>query len=227
VGAGAAAATGALGVYQGIEEGGARGTLGAISAGAGTIAAFDPDPTSKAIIAGIAAAAGLIKGLMGDPRQERELQEQRMLRGEQYFAPPTIDRTTDSNGNEVGYNFMGQARSLPFQTFTEVMPYDKNYKMPFGSGVPNQWGEVPGAIIEPYSSVQSLDKDFSLPNGNPLAGQTATAQTVQYITIHAMDSQSFVDFANKNSSTIASMTSKEIKQGHPVGMAIQQAVFGT
>ena len=224
VGAGTAAAT-VMGVIQGIDQGGARGTLSAIGAGAGTIAAFDPDPVTKSVLAAVAAGSALVKGLLGDPRANRSLYEQRALRDDQYFAPPTINRTTDQYGNEAGYNFMGQAHSLPFQTFSEVMPYDKYYKMPFGSGVPNVWGEVPGQIIEPYTNPQNYNKDFSTPNGTN--GGYAPAQTIQYITIHAMDPQSFVDFANRNSSTIASQVSREIKNGHPVGMAIQQAVFGT
>lgn len=224
-GAGAAAATGILGVVQGVQQGGARGTLSAVAAGAGTIAAFDPDPTSKAVLAGVAAAAGLIKGLLGDPRQSRALYEQRALRDDQYFAPPTITRTTDAAGNEVNYNFMGQTRALPFSTFSEVMPYDKNYTMPFGSGSPNIWGEVPGQIIEPYTNPQNYDTDFSTPNGTN--GGRSPGQTIQYITIHANDAQSFADMLNRNSSSVTNVVTKEIRNGHPVGLAIQQAVFGT
>ncbi len=224
-GAGATLATGVTGVIQGIDQGGARGTLGAVASGAGTIAALS-GPTPVAAIAGaVAAAAALVKGLLGDPRQERSLYEERALRDNQYFAPPTISRTTDQYGNEAGYNFMGQAHSLPFQTFSEVMPYDKYYKMPFGSGVPNVWGEVPGQIIEPYDSPQSYDKNFTTPNG--INGGYAPQQTIVNLVVHAIDAQSFSDAINRNSSSVASATSKEIKLGHPVGMAIQQAVFGT
>lgn len=60
VGAGTAAATGITGVIQGIDQGGARGTLGAVGAGAATVAAFDPEPISKSILASVAAGSALI-----------------------------------------------------------------------------------------------------------------------------------------------------------------------
>ena len=218
-------ALGTMGVIQGIEKGGVSGTLGAVASASGTVAAL-AGPTPVGAVAGIvAAAATLVKGLLGDPRANRSLYEQRALRDDQYFAPPTITRTTDAAGNEVNYNFMGQTRALPFSTFSEVMPYDKNYKMPFGSGSPNVWGEVPGQIIEPYTNPQSYDADFSTPNGTN--GGRSPAQTIQYITLQAIDSQSFAEALNRNSSSVTNVVTKEIRNGHPVGLAIQQAVFGT
>jgi hypothetical protein len=61
---------GVQGVIGGIREGGARGITSAIGSAAGAAAALDPEPISKAILAGVALSASVVKGLFGDPKAE-------------------------------------------------------------------------------------------------------------------------------------------------------------
>lgn len=91
IGKGAALAAGTIGVIGGIQQGGAAGTLNAIAAGAGTVAALSPEPFSKAAAMVVALTASLVGSLLPDPRKRRRAQMESILKGAVFNGPDSID----------------------------------------------------------------------------------------------------------------------------------------
>jgi hypothetical protein len=124
-----AASAGALyagysGVSSGIRQGGARGTIGAVGAAAGTAAAFDPEPISKAVLAMIAVTSQIVTGIMGDPKQNRSDQINRVLKYGQFVSPVALNASVDQTGNFSDYDRFGGFRSSPFSGIPQVeQPY--------------------------------------------------------------------------------------------------------
>lgn len=113
----AALAAGAFGVKSGIQQGGAKGALNAVAAGAGAFAAISPEPISKAIAASIATGAALVSSILGDPKQVFSEGQDRLLRERMYRAPDGLDITTDfaTGGTTAGYGIRGAGPRIVVQ----------------------------------------------------------------------------------------------------------------
>ena len=66
-------------------KGGARGITAGIGDIAGTAAAFDPEPISHAVLAGVALAAKVVSSLFGDPKADRQASIQHELTNNAFF----------------------------------------------------------------------------------------------------------------------------------------------
>lgn len=113
----AALAAGAFGVKSGIQQGGGKGALNAVAAGAGAFAAISPEPISKGIAAAIATGAALVSSILGDPKQVFSEGQDRLLRERMYRAPDGLDITTDfaTGGTTAGYGIRGAGPRIVVQ----------------------------------------------------------------------------------------------------------------
>jgi hypothetical protein len=119
VGSAALVGAGAYGIYSGIKQGGAAGTLSAIQGGL-SIASAIPGP-QQPFIQAAALVAGLFKGLLPDPRQQRENEIREELQKRKYTAPTAIDRVEDRDGNALDYDMNGNLRKAGGSTVTVVV----------------------------------------------------------------------------------------------------------
>ncbi|MGE5567741.1 MAG: hypothetical protein ACM3S5_01775, partial [Rhodospirillales bacterium] len=117
-------AGGAFGVMSGIKQGGARGATTAIGSAAGTAAALDPEPISKAVLMGVSFVSGIIGGLFGDPKKERDEEIANTLRRNKKDWPTDIERTTDLYGNEADYDYRGRTRVTNTHIYLRVEAMD-------------------------------------------------------------------------------------------------------
>jgi hypothetical protein len=103
---------GAYGVKAGIQEGGAKGTFGAISAGAGAAAAVDPEPISKSVLAIVAMSAGMISALLPSMKEQFEKQQIAVLEANRWTAPDAMSETYDirTGSSTVDYDYRGRTR---------------------------------------------------------------------------------------------------------------------
>jgi len=115
LGLGATIAGGAFGTYSGIKQGGARGGLTATASLAGTIAALDPEPISKTVLAVVALAATGITMLLGDPKQKRAKELESEAASRRFTEPTGTDYVTDLYGRRVDYNKSGELRPIIVQ----------------------------------------------------------------------------------------------------------------
>jgi hypothetical protein len=107
---GAIAGLGALGIYQGLQQGGARGTTNAIGSALG-VAAMIPGPQQPFLQAG-ALMAGFISAMMPDPKKQRADEIGRTLERSRFADPVGVDRFTDQYGRDIDYNRRGEIRVM-------------------------------------------------------------------------------------------------------------------
>lgn len=102
-GSAGAVATGAYGVYQGIEEGGARGATGAIGSALG-VAALIPGPQQPFVMAA-ALIAGMVKGLLPDPKSAFDNAQNKILNNNKFITPDPLsgqfDVATGANSTAI------------------------------------------------------------------------------------------------------------------------------
>lgn len=117
---GAAAVGGYLGIKSGVQQGGARGTLNAVAAGAGAFAAISPEPVSKAVAAAVAATAALVSSVLPDPKDLFSQTQDKLLKERVYQAPEGLNITQDFNtgGTTAGYGFRGGAPRIVINVST-------------------------------------------------------------------------------------------------------------
>jgi hypothetical protein len=99
-----------FGVYSGIKQGGPRGIATAVGAGLGAIAAI-PGP-QQPFVAAAALVAGLVTGLLPDPKKQREEEINRAVASRRYEEPKGSDRFTDLAGNDTDYDSRGRVRVM-------------------------------------------------------------------------------------------------------------------
>lgn len=107
---GAIAGLGALGIYQGLKQGGPRGTTQAIGSALG-VAAMIPGPQQPFLQAG-ALIAGFVGAMLPDPKMQRAEEINRTLASSRYTETLGVDRFTDQYGNNVDYNRRGEIRVM-------------------------------------------------------------------------------------------------------------------
>lgn len=107
-----AGVAGYLGVRGGIEQGGAKGGLNAIAAGAGAVAAISPEPISKAVASAIAVGATVASTFIPDPKTKFSEAQDRLLKERRYVPPTGLNITQDFNtgGSLAGYDMRGMPR---------------------------------------------------------------------------------------------------------------------
>ena len=213
-GAAGIVASGALGILNGIKEGGARGTLSAIGSGAGAAAALDPEPISKAVLTVLATGSTLIKALIGDPKQARDTAENNALQGEKYQAPPTVNQVEGADGNNLNFGKNGLARDTPYQGFSIEQPY--KIQDPTN---PLSYINVPGQVIQPWQTAQiGANSQYITPP--PTSGNLGSQLTM---TVYALDSKSIMD----RSSDIGQAVYSELQKGGPLSNQIQQTILSS
>lgn len=167
--AGADIAVGVLGVQAGIKQGGAKGTLNAISSGLGTAAALDPEPISKTALAIAATGAKLISSFLPDPKAIREQQLTTELQNAKYAKPEPVALSIDSSGKVAGSDYKGRLRVFDatpsVSTVQQAIGYDS---------------------LHPYNLLTTSQRRL---------GQTPMPAPVTVV-VSTMDSKSFKDNAH-------------------------------
>lgn len=82
--------TGAMTAKAGFQRGGVGGDAQGVAAIAGTAAALDPEPVSKAVLAGVALVAGIVSAIAGDSVKKRNEQIATTIAGEKFYANQPI-----------------------------------------------------------------------------------------------------------------------------------------
>jgi hypothetical protein len=165
---------GVMGIMGGVKQGGARGTVTAIGAGAGAAAALDPEPISKAVLAGVALVSGMITGIMGDPRQNRQNQINNELTDWHYFQPQALSSMMDGSGNLVNYDARGNVRSTPYDGWR----FDVSQSH-YGSPVNGQPTPIPGGAQPVYIYAMDAQSFAQFATNNRGALANAQYQAIQ------------------------------------------------
>ncbi|MDR3742285.1 MAG: hypothetical protein P4L40_24980 [Terracidiphilus sp.] len=165
---------GVMGILGGVKQGGARGAVTAIGAGAGAAAALDPEPISKAVLAGVALVSGMITGIMGDPRQNRQNQLNNELTDWHYFQPQALSSMMDGSGNLVNYDARGNVRSTPYDGWR----FDVTQSH-YGSPVNGQPTPVPGSAQPVYIYAMDAQSFAQFATNNRGALASAQYQAIQ------------------------------------------------
>jgi hypothetical protein len=137
----AAAIYGGVSGAMDISKGGGQNISMGISKVAGSVAALDPEPISKSILAGVALAAGVVSSLIGDPRANRAASINHELFNNQYVAPQAINRTMDTSGNYSSIDFRGNVRGSDLSSIPIIQ---QAYEDPRHGVV------VPGQVLSPF-----------------------------------------------------------------------------
>ena len=121
VGIAATAIAGAFGIYNGIQQGGARGAISATGAASGMaggiMALAGVTGPAAPILMGLGLGLSLLPSLFGDPRQQRatDLESQRNQR---LFTMPTgQDYSMDVRGQYTDYDYRGRVRPVIVNNF--------------------------------------------------------------------------------------------------------------
>jgi hypothetical protein len=213
----AVAGTGAYEAYNQFSKGGASGIAGGIGAAsltAGTLAGGPSNPVGAALDA-VGTVAELFKAILPDPREIRAASIQNQTEYNAYQAPPTLNRNLSTGGDETFTNKYGQVQVSDNTSVQETQPYKylSPIKQPWGTLTQN-WVEAPGMVTEPYQA----------PPPTPTYAQNPNASSGNMtLTINALDSQSILS----RSADIATAVQKEVRNGHPAGLALQQSIIGT
>lgn len=184
---------GVRGVTSGIKSGGARGTIGAIGAAAGTAAALDPEPISKAILAGVALTSQIVTSFMGDPRANRSQQIFKELGNAKFNEPVALNESADSGGHYADVDRFGNVRTSSLSPTPTVSQPGQYYR----NGV---YEQIPGYVGTPYSPMPTP----------PAAGPTINVT----IPVSTMDAKSF----NDNSHLVIGAVHSGITKGQGAGL---------
>lgn len=158
--------------YQGVRsiaKGGAQNAVSGIGEIAGAAALVDPEPISKAILAGVAVGSGIVASIMGDPHQKRENYIARTLETNQYRDPVSINASMTTGGGYADYDRFGGIRGSSLSPYPTVEQgyYDsrKNVSVP-GRTLSQFGGGAPPITI----NVQTIDSRSFNENAHLVAG---------------------------------------------------------
>jgi hypothetical protein len=183
-------AGGAIAAVKGFSQGGARGALegtAGVLGGAAGIADLIPGGQVVGAVLGIASmVTGMVGGLLGDPRALRAKAITNELGQNQYQAPVAWNVTEGPGGTYSDIDARGNLRS---STMSAVPTVAEPYETTAVIGGQRNYYAVPGQVTAPYSGGATGT------GVTPTAGAPAPAPSM---TVYAMDSQSFNDFAQKN-----------------------------
>jgi hypothetical protein len=133
-----------------ILRGGARNIVGGAGQIVGAAAILDPEPISKAVLAGVAAVSGIVSSLLPDPKLLREQGIQRELRDSTYHPPASLALTFGSDGFASDFDANGNARSSRFSNFPVNNSPGATYR--YGGQDVN----VPAVPTNPYQNGPSV-----------------------------------------------------------------------
>ncbi len=188
----------AIGAYQGFSKGGVRGDLSGASSllgGAAAIAAMTGVGAPIAAALGIAAlGTSLVGALFGDPRANRQHQLDKELGNSKYLEPAAINKTIDGAGNYTDYDRFGNVRTSPFVGNPTVTQPGQYY-------IKGQYLPIPGGVVSPFQTAQQPSTSGAPSNGSG-------ASPIQ-VTVHTMDSQSFIDHADHIAGALSHHLSKQ------------------
>ena len=116
IGIAGAAAGGALGVWSGVQEGGARGAVtagGSLAGAAGTILSLaGVSGPAAPILMGFGLGLGFVRSLFPDPKKQRDEEITRTLQNSRYSEPVAMERSVDlMTGGTFDYDYRGRTRS--------------------------------------------------------------------------------------------------------------------
>jgi len=174
IGLAGAAYAGVTQAVRDFSQGGARGVIGGIGAVAGTAAAFDPEPISHAVLAGVALGASVISSLFGDPKAARTASIGHELTNAQFSTRGSIDE----HGNFVAGR---ENKAIGYFGSSTGDSYDYNFRGGLRSG------------SQADTSRNTFDPS---PNANQPKNGGVT------INVTAMDSKSFLDHASDISAAV-------------------------
>jgi hypothetical protein len=199
VGIAGAVVGGGLAAYSDFKKGGAGGALSGIGAIAGTAAALDPEPISKAVLAVAAIALPLIGGFFNGP-QKRTNAINSELSANQYQAPTALNVTQGSNGGFTDFGVRGNIRT------SDLSPYPQTTN-------PYLWEQTHGLFGGPPTYYQVPDGQTS-----QFGGGAAPAPTVQHIyqagAISTIDSTGFQALAERNGPALGNVVASQMANSH-------------
>lgn len=112
---GALVGLGTLGVVSGLREGGVSGTATAVGSALG-IASAVPGP-QQPFLQAAAMVAGLVKGLLPNPKESFDRDQANTLNSRRYTGPEAQNRTYDfTTGGDVDYDWRGRVRVVNQRT---------------------------------------------------------------------------------------------------------------
>lgn len=212
-------ATGVMSAIKGFSQGGGRGITSGIGAVAGTAAMLDPEPISKGILTAVAAVSGIVKGIFGDPKANRERDETNTLAQNAFVAPPTINgiQALGGAGNNLNYNKYGKLELSPFAGYNVTDPTQ------YQNQLTGQIFTTPGSVTAgDYVGTPTAIAPTAIAPTYKAANSAGNGGTTINLTVHALDSQSIMD----RSSDIGMAVYKELNAGGALGLRIQQTVLG-
>ncbi len=188
---------------RGIGSGGVTGDLdlagGATSIAGGILPMISASLGATAGPIGLAAGGllSLIGSLFQTGPQQRVNQITNELAQNQYLAPTALNVMQGMNGTYEDFDARGNLRTSTMSAVPTVAePYIWKQTHGLLGGQPTYYN-VPGGVTSPYSGYAVGSGNAPVSN-SPIVNAPNTSPSVQYVTIHAMDSQSFADFAQSN-----------------------------
>jgi hypothetical protein len=184
IGAGGMIAGGAMGIFAGLQNGGARGDIGAAAGAAGVasgVMSLIPSlmaaaPMAAPIVAGIGMALGMITSMFGDPREIRAKQISNEIRDALYMAPPSVSVGADITGAQNRVNRAGMTEANQYSAF-QFKVNDPYYAASSGK---YKWDVVPGSVvfnlnmpIQAFDAKSVMDQRFNLADAIMAAMQQA------------------------------------------------------
>jgi hypothetical protein len=138
IGAAGTVFAGVEGAIKGFSKGGVGGDSSGIASIAGTAAALDPEPLSKAVLAGVALVSSIVGSIFGDNKQKRADQISAYIANnntsDQYITDPTTGALS------LNPNFRGRAISEDYDISGANAIYNSNGKVTAaGTTVVHNW----------------------------------------------------------------------------------------
>lgn len=111
IGAAGALYAGTEGAIAGFSQGGVGGVANGISSIVGTAAALDPEPISKAVLAGVALVSHIVGDIFGRSKEKRAQEIERYIDKNQSTLPEAIAKDIDISGAAAIYQSNGRVRA--------------------------------------------------------------------------------------------------------------------
>lgn len=215
IGIGGAVYTGVSSAIKDFGKGGARGIVGGVGDILGTAAALDPEPISKAILATGALVTGLVKGILGDPKEQREKQITKELQAAHYTAPNSINVTETTAGNQAFTNARGglniQKGAPLVELYNQILGFDPLHPDTHLLTATNQ---------RLGAGTQALPSDLG---PKPISAGSAGTTNIYLsanVPVSAIDSKSFLE----HSDDIGHAMVKVLQTPHRIGSDIRRMV---
>jgi DNA polymerase-3 subunit epsilon len=208
IGTAVSVAAAGIAAYQAVKDfrrGGAGGALEGTGALLGAAAIIDPEPISKAILAGVAMGTSLVGSMINNPaRRAQDISN--MLQARQYLAPQALNVTASSAGTFADIGVKGQLRTSnfsPYPLVTQGFVWKQTHGL---LGGPPTYYDVPGGQTSQFGSIVN-------PGARTPTPQPPVTVNNNY-TVHTLDANSFHDYLQKNNRSVGLATAKSLQDGH-------------